>query len=85
MCFLSRDSVKRSSAGGGGAKGEGGLAEETRLVFEAANMAFCFWVWRAPPLDAFGAILKSGVVQNDGVEDRVERLEIDVPETIFGP
>lgn len=61
MCFLSRDSVKRSSAGGGGAKGVGGLSEETRLVLEAANMAFCFWVWRAG-LDALGAILKDAVV-----------------------
>lgn len=44
MCFLSREPVKRSRAGGGGAKGVGGLSEETRLVLEAANMAFCFCV-----------------------------------------
>ena len=70
MCFLSRDSVKRSSAGGGGAKGVGGLSEETRLVFEAANMAFCFCVCLAP-LGVFGGMIASGAVKNVGVEDRI--------------
>lgn len=68
MCFLSRDSMKRSSAAGGGAKGVGGFSEETRLVLEAANMAFCFCVCLAPLGALEGMIAKSMVVSRCALE-----------------